>query len=347
MQIADLVAEASRQLSVCNSCRYCEGYCAVFPALERRSAYGEKDALYLANLCHDCRACYQACMYTQPHELAIDIPRLMSELRSRSYGPRRLGGPLFAGLASLLGVVAFLALVLSRGVPLFSARRGFYEAVPYLDMLLPALAGGLFVVAVWAGGAIRLWRSAGRPPSLAAWAGALRDGVELTYLRGGGPGCDYPDEQRPSKRRLIAHQLVAFGFAIDFVATVAAGVEQDLLGIPPPYAPLSVPVVLGTLGGLMMIAGAGDLIAMKLRAPAARAARELLGLDQAFLALLVLVNLSGLALLFLRTTAAMPSLLVLHLGLLFGLYATAPYGKFAHAALRLAALAVNRSEERA
>ena len=29
-------AEADRQLTICNACRYCEGYCAVFPALERQ-----------------------------------------------------------------------------------------------------------------------------------------------------------------------------------------------------------------------------------------------------------------------------------------------------------------------
>lgn len=340
MPVSDLVAEASRQLSVCNSCRYCEGYCAVFPALERRTSYAEADALYLANLCHDCRACYQACMYTEPHELAIDIPKLMSELRARSYGPRWLGGPWSAVIAGAIGLLVFFAL--SR---LGSKESGFYAVVPYLDMLLPALAGGLLVVAIWAAGAFRLWRSSGRPAALAPWLRAIRDAVQLVYLTGGGPGCDYPDEERASKRRLIAHQLVVYGFALDLVATVSAGVEQDLLRILPPYPILSVPVGLGTLGGLMMIAGAGDLIAMKLRAPSARAARELLSLDYAFLALLVLVNLSGLGLLLLRSTPAMPTLLLVHLGLLFGLYATAPYGKFAHAALRLAALAVNRAEE--
>ena len=64
--LADLLTEANRQLTICNACRYCEGYCAVFPALERRSVLREGDLALLANLCHDCRACYQACMYTPP-----------------------------------------------------------------------------------------------------------------------------------------------------------------------------------------------------------------------------------------------------------------------------------------
>jgi citrate/tricarballylate utilization protein len=56
--------EAERQLTICNSCRYCEGYCAVFPALERLTTVTSGDAVFLANLCHDCRACHQACAYS-------------------------------------------------------------------------------------------------------------------------------------------------------------------------------------------------------------------------------------------------------------------------------------------
>jgi citrate/tricarballylate utilization protein len=40
----------------------------------------------------------------------------------------------------------------------------------------------------------------------------------------------------------------------------------------------------------------------------------------------------------LRTTAAMPLLLCLHLGAVMALFATLPYGKFAHAVYRGAAL---------
>src|SRR5437763_16617372 len=81
----DLLAEARRQLAVCNACRYCEGYCAVFPALERRSIVLAGDLAYLANLCHDCRACYQACMYAPPHEFAVTVPALLSAARHRSH----------------------------------------------------------------------------------------------------------------------------------------------------------------------------------------------------------------------------------------------------------------------
>ena len=29
-------SEVSRQMQICNACRYCEGFCAVFPAMTRR-----------------------------------------------------------------------------------------------------------------------------------------------------------------------------------------------------------------------------------------------------------------------------------------------------------------------
>ena len=54
-------AEVGRVLQICNACRYCEGYCAVFPAMERRRGFGDGDLNYLANLCHGCGACVASC----------------------------------------------------------------------------------------------------------------------------------------------------------------------------------------------------------------------------------------------------------------------------------------------
>src|SRR3569832_2469674 len=66
-----LVQEGQRMMSICNACRYCEGYCAVFPALERRLRFDESDLNYLAILCHNCGACYSACQYAPPHEFNL------------------------------------------------------------------------------------------------------------------------------------------------------------------------------------------------------------------------------------------------------------------------------------
>src|SRR2546427_3415452 len=81
---------------VCNACRYCEGFCAVFPAMERRRRFADGDLTYLANLCFDCRACFYACQYAPPHEFAVNVPKVFAQLRAdtyRDYGwPRILAG---------------------------------------------------------------------------------------------------------------------------------------------------------------------------------------------------------------------------------------------------------------
>ena len=65
MQSINLVAlsanerEAARLLEICNACRYCEGFCAVFPAMTRRLSFAKADVHFLANLCHNCGACWR------------------------------------------------------------------------------------------------------------------------------------------------------------------------------------------------------------------------------------------------------------------------------------------------
>ena len=81
----DLLDDADRQLRICNACRYCEGYCAVFPAMERRRSFADADLIYLANLCFECRACYYACPYTAPHEFDVNVPKVLAKLRLQTY----------------------------------------------------------------------------------------------------------------------------------------------------------------------------------------------------------------------------------------------------------------------
>ena len=78
-------AELARVMGICNACRYCEGFCAVFPAMTRRLDFGVRDAHYLANLCHQCGACLHACQYAPPHEFAVNVPRAMARVRRETY----------------------------------------------------------------------------------------------------------------------------------------------------------------------------------------------------------------------------------------------------------------------
>src|SRR5437899_6308849 len=109
---------------ICNACRYCEGYCAVFPAMERRLNFSEADIHYLANLCHNCAECYYACQYAPPHEFAVNVPKTLAGIRGRSYQqyawPTTLAGAfrkngLAVALVLALCVIASLIAAASLG----------------------------------------------------------------------------------------------------------------------------------------------------------------------------------------------------------------------------------------
>src|SRR5262245_18230706 len=210
-QMEGLLEETRRQMIVCNACRYCEGFCAVFPAMELRRQFDDGDLIYMANLCFECRACYHACPYTPPHEYAVNVPQVFSALRVETYkeytGVRILnrmflGSPLRVALTGLILLGAFFALALGiqGSDAVFGTHTGegaFFKVVPYYAMMLPAL--GLAIV--WAGslgiGAWRFWRfTDGDMKGLfdvQAFFKATRDAAGLRYLSGGGDGCNYPD----------------------------------------------------------------------------------------------------------------------------------------------------------
>ncbi len=355
----DLTTELDRQLSVCNACRYCEGFCAVFGAAQLRTAIGAGDVAYLANLCHDCRMCYDACMFTPPHDYAINIAEAMAQARVQTYEEygtpaalaRMFRGPRRAAIATVVCGIAIvtLAIVASAGVAaLWTPMLGpgaFYRVLPYAAMIGGALTLALLGIVSVAAGARRYAHDIGggeRFMTGSALRTALHEALALTYLRGGGAGCY--DESRGSARRRLYHGLVFWGFLADLASTTSAGIAQDFMHILPPYALLSIPVVLGTGGGLAIAIGAAGLGAVKRRSDSRPTEPRMIALDYAFLGMLEAVALSGLALLAFRMTAAMGSLLALHLGAVAGLFVTAPYGKFVHFVYRSIALVKNASE---
>jgi citrate/tricarballylate utilization protein len=351
----ELLKDGERQLRICNACRYCEGYCAVFPAMEQRRIFTKADLTYLANLCFDCRDCYYACQYAPPHEFGVNIPKLMAELRVDTY--REFSWPavlsrLFTrnGLAVSLITAAALALsfvllwaFMGREV-LFATHLGdgaFYRVVPLAAMTLPAAAMALYGLAVLLSGASRFWRETQPDVSAVVDLGALwratKDAFGLTYMKGGGAGCNYPDAGFSQSRRWF-HHLIFYGFLLDFAATTVAAVYHHFLAWQAPYPVLSWPVVLGTVGGIWLMIGTAGLLILKRRSDRHPAAERMWNIDVAFLVLLFLTSLSGFGLLAFRETPAMGTLLIIHLGIVAGLFMTAPYSKFAHVVYRYAAL---------
>ena len=103
--------------------------------------------------------------------------------------------------------------------------------------------------------------------------------------------------------------------------------------------------MLGTLGGIGLLIGPAGLLAEKWKRDPALVDQARTGMDVAFIAMLFMTSFTGVALLVLRDTAAMGALLALHLGVVFSLFLTMPYGKFVHGIYRYVAL-VRYAQER-
>ena len=354
--LAQLVEEAQRVLAICNACRYCEGYCAVFPALERRLEFAENDVHYLANLCHNCGQCLHSCQYAPPHEFHLNFPRVLAEVRVQTY--RKYAWPAFLGqaferngtvvsllTAKCIALVLIFTALLTDPVKLFTAysdaQGSFYAVLPHNALVAVFGVVSLFVVLAFAMSFARFWPDSGeevfefvKPRSLGQ---ALHDAFTLKYLGGGGDGCTYPTD-RPSFSRRTFHHFTFYGFLLCFAATSVATLYHYLFRWPAPYPLASLPVVLGTVGGIGLLIGPAGLLWIKAQRDPNVADPKQTGMDVSFLLLLFLVSLTGLLLLGLRETRAMGVLLAVHLGTVLALFLSMPYGKFAHALYRLAAL---------
>ncbi len=342
----DTIREARRQIEICNACRYCEGYCAVFPAINRQRAFSHGDITQLANLCHNCRGCYYACQYVPPHEFALNLPAVLAEVRQDSWQTHirpagmvrlfsesgvALAGALVAGLALL-----FLALAALRP----ESGEGFYAYLSHAAMVAiftPAFLAPLAVIGL---GLRDYWRTVnGGRVTLADLHAAVRSAGRMKNLDGGqGQGCNFEVEDRFSDARRQAHQATLYGFLLCFAATSAGTVMHYGFGMEAPYGLFSLPKLLGIPGGLLLCAGTGWLIWLKLKADPALGARRVWGGEMGFVALLFFVSLTGLVLYAATGTGWVPMLLALHLGAVLAFFLLMPYSKMVHGFFRMAAL---------
>ncbi len=357
------LTEADRLMTVCNSCRYCEGLCAVFPAMEMRRAFPDGDLNYLANLCHSCGACYEDCQFSPPHEFKVNVPKTLAQVRVDSY-EAYIWPRVFTGVFERNGVAVSIILAWSvasfilgfvawyDAKALFATHKGpgsFYQFMPHAGMAW--LFGFAFLYALVAlfMGARNFWLDIGEPlqtlkekPSL--WQ-AARDAGTLRYLDGGKAGC-YTNEDGARDNRRLYHHLTFYGFMLCFAATCVATLYHYLLGRIAPYPIYDLPVVLGTLGGIGLLIGPAGLLQEKRKRDPAVQDEEHNGMDVAFLGMLFATSATGLLLLLLRATPLMGIVLALHLGVVFALFITMPYGKFVHGIYRFLALVRYARERR-
>jgi citrate/tricarballylate utilization protein len=363
MHATSALTEADRLMTVCNSCRYCEGICAVFPAMEMRRAFSDGDLNYLANLCHGCGACYFDCQFSPPHEFNVNVPKVLAQVRTESY-EAYAWPPLMAGTFQRNGLVITIVTALSIAafiigfavhhdpsvlIGVHTGPGAFYKLIPHNTMAVLFGLALLYALVAISMGVRSFWHDIAEPAGTRAkgssiWQ-AVKDAATLRYLDGGGVGCMNEDD-KPTDRRRLYHHFTFYGFVLCFAATSVATGYHYLLRMEAPYPWYDLPVVLGTIGGIGLIIGPIGLLREKFRRDSILQHDKSYGMDVAFLAMLFLTSLTGLALLVLRATPAMGLLLALHIGVVFALFITMPYGKFVHGFYRFLSLVRYAKERR-
>jgi citrate/tricarballylate utilization protein len=350
----ELQREGEHMMSVCNACRYCEALCAVWPAMEFRRAFNEHDLNYLANLCHNCSECYYACQYAPPHEWKINSPLTFAKIRNASWEQYAWPKPLakafrYNGLITALLTAVVLALFIF-GVVNARADASWAVAVPGGDfyavtshdlLTVTFSAVALFVLLALGIGLVRFWRDVEEkmidlvnPPALLK---TLKEVLRLEYLDERGWGCTYPGEMNSQSLRWF-HHITFYGFLLCFAATTTGFIYHYGFHWYAPYGYTSLPVILGTLGGLGLLVGPIGLWVLKSQRNPEISDERGWDIDVAFLVMLLLTSATGLLLLVLRETAGMSLLLAFHLGFVMALFLMLPYGKFVHAVYRSAAI---------
>lgn len=350
--LTDMKEEARRQAEICNACRYCEGYCSVFPSLHSNREFSDGDIIQLANLCHNCRGCYYACQYTAPHEFDLNLPAALAEVRHDSWEafayPRfvathfQKNGMAIALVTSLCFTAFFIVTQwLGRG-----NGKGFYAFMSHDLMVLIFAPTFVLPLASLTVSLRQYWLAVdGTRIKLIHIYNALGAAAAMHNLAGGhGGGCNFEDEDRFTQARRVSHQLVLYGFVLCFASTSSGTILHYIFDLPAPHGFFSLPKLLGVPGGLMLTWGAIWIFRLKLKADPNLGSISARSGEFGFIALLGFVAASGLVLYILGQTTLMPLTLAAHLGAVLTFFLLTPYTKMVHGIYRFAALV--RDEQR-
>jgi len=314
-QFTEAMSEAHRQVSICNACRYCEGYCAVFPAMHRQRVFSSGDVTQMANLCHNCRGCYYSCQYTEPHEFKVNLPMALADVQALSW-QRCIWPSAFAKYMQHSGAIICAAMIILF-TALFSLvfalndaeGAGFYAIASHtllITIFIPAFVAPLWVIIR---GLQRYWK-----------------------------GCNYENQDRFSNQRRVAHQLTMYGFVLCFAATVSGTLLHYFFNVVAPHGLLSLPKLFGLPGGILLTVGCIWLARLKTQADRSLSSEQLWGAEMAFILVLGATGATGLLLYAVAGTALVSVLLALHLATVLTFFVTMPYSKMVHGFFRLAAL---------
>ncbi len=331
-------------INACYSCGNCTAICPLsegensFPRrMIRYSLLGLEEKVLQSPelwLCYYCGECSETC----PRD--ADPGGLMMALRRyaiRSYSPGKLADLFYRGVGSVFFwiILTLLALwgVFAFRQPQPDLTRVNPLSFVSLDFLHDAglFLGGFIGLAV----VIQLytmWRhiSRGRKPS-GSWGKSLMEVLwNEVFLQKRFQDCE-------EKGRRIPHLSMFWGFSLLFIATLLA-FGQDFQVFPPAAKTLA--RVLGILGGVGLLYGAGYYIVKRLSREDYYSKYSHHS-DWIFLLLLWLAGFTGFLMdLFHLLNLPWPTYLVfaLHLAVVFDLLVAAPFTKFAHALYRPMAL---------
>lgn len=348
METIKIIDQAKHSVGICNSCRYCEGFCAVFPAMEKRLNFMDGDINYLANLCHNCSECYYACQFAPPHEYKVNIPQQLAQVRLESY--QQYAWPGFIskwfrknGVISVGLFILFLIALFSFSSNSPTEQTGnFYSIFPHNFLATTFGIAFLFPIICLMMGFRNFLKDVNESLSslckISYLKQAFKEGFSLKYLHGNvKTGCTYPDDNiSPWRRRF--HHFTFYGFVLCFLATASGTVMHYALQMPAPYHFISVPKLLGTLGGISLAIGTAGLFYLKRKSDENIKDIRQMGMDYAFILQLFLTAVTGLLLMLLRETDALKMMLILHLSVVLSLFITLPFGKFVHSIYRFGAL---------
>ncbi len=262
------IGEARRQVEICNACRYCEGYCAVFPAMYAAARSSPTATSRSSPTSATTAAAATTPASTpQPHEFALNLPRALAEVRARKLGALRLARRArrrrSSGAASALGRGAgrwawrSCSWRIARASPA-GGGAGFYAYLSHGAMVAIFAPAFLFPLA----------RHRHRPAPLLARgrrrAGALADLRDATRSprrldcatcpAGRGRAATSRRATATRMARRHAHQAVIWGFLLCFAATTSGTVLHYGFGMEAPYGLLSLPKLLGVPGGMLLVA---------------------------------------------------------------------------------------------
>ena len=345
--------EAIRMLNICNACRYCEGHCAVFPALERRLELNRRDLEALAHLCHQCGACFHNCQYAPPHEFAVNLPKTLASEQQASFARHnRAAGllvryPVTTATVSVLAATLLFVFAVHEQSGLFQRTENFYDLLSHSVMAITFSVIGLMIPGSWLVVTIRYWKTLRLPAPWnihpRAWWQATTHAVKLKNLDGGhGSGCPVENDE-PGLAKRTCHHWVVVGFLLCFAATASGTLLHYVYSLPAPYDWLSLPKFFGVTGGIALSYGCIGLLRISYQTDPATQHQP--GFSRVLTWLLLLVALSGLALPLLKGTAWLGISLAVHLGLVSGLFLNLAIGKFLHSLFRYLALIADAQEK--